>query len=162
MTAWVVNSLALFALLVAQAYDPPQSITLGDIQVRLFYKGTGRLSEDVLSRKQEFVFHNTIIGEGDAEESADDLLISVPMSAGKFGTADDNHKYTDSPVEIVARDVEGKVLGRRMYKGVLTSYEGTEHKVLWLNDVTCAGRVTITARYARTTKTANLVMGCGE
>lgn len=57
---------------------------MGEIQLRLFYKGSGRLSDDILSRKEEFVFHNTIIGEGDAVEAADDVLISVEMSAGKL------------------------------------------------------------------------------
>ncbi len=135
---------------------------MGEIEVRLFYKGTGRLSENVLGKKQEFAFHNTIIGEGDAEEYADDLLVSVTMSAGKFGTPEANHKYAGAPVELVASDSTGKVLGRRVHKGVLTSYEGTERKVLWLNDVTCAGRVIVTATYGQQTKTAKLILGCGE
>ena len=137
-------------------------MTLGDIEVRLFYKETGRLSEDILAQKREFVFHNTIIGEGDAVEAADDLLVSVVMSSGKFGKLEDNQKGVQSPVELIARDANGKVLGRRVHPSVLTSFGGTETKTLWLNDVTCAGEVTLTATFAGQTRSARLVMGCGE
>jgi hypothetical protein len=158
----VSSSIAgLLVALLAQS-DPASTITLGEIEVRLFYKGTGRLSEDLLSRKQEFLFHNAVIGEGDAEEPADDLMISVKMSTASRGKADDNQKFVDSPVEIVARDAKGKVLGRRVHDTVLTSYEGTEHKVLWLNDVTCAGEVRVTATFGKQTKSATLSLGCGE
>lgn len=153
---------ALIVALLAAQSSPTSTVELGDIEVRLFYKETGRLSEDILGRKKEFTFHNTIIGAGDAEESADDILVTVEMNAGKFGTPEDNHQFIDSPVEIVARDRTGKVLGRRVHQTVLTSNEGVEHKVLWLNDVTCAGEVTITATFAGKSKTARLEMGCGE
>lgn len=149
-------------LAMAAQTDPSSSVTLGDIEARLYYKETGRLSDNVLSRGKEFLFHNTIIGEGDAEEYADDLLIAVPLSTGKLGDPLASHKFIDSPVEIVARDASGKVLGRRVHKDVLTSYRGTEYKVLWLNDVTCAGDVTVTASYAGQKKSVKLEMGCGE
>ena len=117
--AWGASKMSFaIALFLAQA-TTGQGVTLGDLQVRLFYKETGRLSEDVLSRKTEFVFHNTVIGEGDAEEAADDLLVSAVLSAGKFGRPEDNEKFVESPVVIVARDRTGKVIGRRSYPNVL-------------------------------------------
>ena len=155
------SMLNLLLVVLAQPADP-EGISLGDIEARLFYKETGRLSEDILSRREEFIFHNTIIGEGSAEEAADDLLISVEMSAGKFGSAEQNHRYLETPVTIVARDSRGRILGQRTHGSVLTSYRGSEHKVLWLNDATCAGDVTITATFGRQTKTATLPMHCGE
>lgn len=153
--------LVILALLALQAEAAPQ-ITLGPIEARLFYKETGRLSENILGQTEEFYFHNTIIGEGSAEEAADDLLVSVEMSAGRFGTPDDNHQFVEMPVTIEARDSQGRILGRRVHDTVLTSYRGSEHKVLWLNDVTCAGEVTLTATFGRQRQSATLVMGCGE
>jgi hypothetical protein len=82
----------LGALLLTGQAAPPPGVVLGDIEVRPFYKETGRLSEDILSRKRDFVFHNTIIGEGDAVEAGDDLLVSVVLSSGKFGKPEDNQK----------------------------------------------------------------------
>ena len=153
-------AVALLALLAPS--DTASTVTLGEIEARLFYKETGRLSEDLLSRKKEFWFHNAVIGEGDAEEAADDMMISVKITTANPGTAEDNHKFVDSPVEIVARDSEGKLLGRRVHDTVLTSYAGAEHKILWLNDVTCAGDVKVTATFGKQTKTATLSLGCGE
>lgn len=150
----------LASLTMAQA-SPPEA-TLGDIEARLFYKETGRLSDDLLSRRKPFGFHNTIIGEGDAEEAADDLLIVVTIDSGKWGKPEENQKFIERPVEIVARGKDGKVLGRRVFPSVLTSSGGTERKALWLNDVTCAGDVTITATFAGQRKNATLGMGCGE
>ncbi|MEG3085640.1 hypothetical protein U1707_18520 [Sphingomonas sp. PB2P12] len=152
----------LGALLLTAQAAPPSGVVLGDIEVRLFYKETGRLSEDILSRKRDFVFHNTIIGEGDAVEAADDLLVSVVLSSGKFGKPEDNQKGVQSPVELVARGANGKLLGRRVHPSVLTSFGGTETKTLWLNDVTCSGEITITATFAGQTKSTRFVMGCGE
>lgn len=155
----MISLLLLGAIL---ANEPAAPIELGAIEARLFYKESGRLSDDILARKEPFVFHNTIIGEGDAEEYADDLLISVTMSAGRFGAPEDKHKGSDAQVVLVAHDAKGKVLGRRVHRSVLTGANGFERKVLWLNDVTCAGDVFITATFLNTRKTAKLTMGCGE
>ena len=70
------------------------------------------------------MFHNTIIGEGDAVEAADDLLVPVVLSSGKSGKPEDNQKGVQSPVELVARGANGKVLGRRVHPSVLTSFGG--------------------------------------
>ncbi len=156
----MIAELAAFLALLQSA--PPSAVQLGEVEVRLFYKSSGRLSDNVLSRREPFVFHNAIIGEGDLEEPADDLLVSVQMTAGRFGAPEDKHRYADAPVELVAVDAAGKILGRRVHDSVLTSLMGTEHKVLWLNDVTCAGEVTITATYAGQRKNATVNMGCGE
>lgn len=137
-------------------------VELGDIEVRLFYTETGRLSDNVLTDPDGFAFHNTIIGEGSAEEAADDILVSVSLTSGKFGSPEDNQVFLDSPVELLALDSEGNVFARRTHDAVLTSYKGTTHKVLWLADVTCKGQVTLIARFQNQTKSASLRMGCGE
>lgn len=137
-------------------------IEMSDVQARLFYSETGRFSDDILARKKAFTFWNTIIGAGDAEENADDLLVSVSLSAGKFGTPEDNEQNIDGPLTIKATDARGKVLGSRTFKNMLTGVGGSTTLPLWLNDVTCAGRVTVEARFAGKTKTAVLEMDCGE
>lgn len=150
--------LGLAALAVASA----PHIEMGDIQARLFYSETGRLSDDLLARKKPFVFWNTIIGEGDAEENADDLFVSIALSVGKFGTPEENEQNLDAPLTITATDEKGKVLGLRTARNLLTGRRGSTTVGLWLSDVTCAGAVTIQARYADQVKTAVLKMACGE
>jgi hypothetical protein len=145
--------LALAALAAASAAH----IEMSDIQARLFYSETARLSDDLLARKKPFVFWNTIIGEGDAEENADDLVVSVTLRADEG-----NEQNIDGPLIIKAMDEKGKVLGTRIARNLLTSRRGSTTVGLWLNDVTCAGTVTIQARYAGQVKTAVLKMACGE
>jgi hypothetical protein len=145
--------LALAALAAAST----SKIEMSDIQARLFYSETARLSDDLLARKKPFVFWNTIIGEGDAEENADDLLVSVTLRA-----AEGNEQNVAGPLTIRATDEKGKTLGTRTARNLLTSRRGSTTVGLWLNDVTCAGAVTIQARYADQVKTAVLTMACGE
>jgi|tagenome__1003787_1003787.scaffolds.fasta_scaffold20933079_3 hypothetical protein len=152
----------MFLALAAVAAASAAHIEMSDIQARLFYSETGRLSDDLLARKKQFVFWNTIIGEGDAEENADDLLVSVTLSAGKFGTPEENEQNLDAPLTIKATDEKGQVLGMRTARNLLTGRRGSTTVGLWLNDVTCAGAVTVQARYADQVKTAVLKMACGE
>lgn len=149
-------------LAIAMAAASTAHIEMSEIQARLFYSESGRLSDDVLARKKPFVFWNTIIGEGDAEQNADDLLVSVTLSAGKFGTPEENERNLDGVLTIKATDQNGKVLGIRTAKNLLTSVRGSTTVGLWLNDVTCAGAVTVQARYADQVKSAVLKMACGE
>ncbi len=150
----------IFVLALVAASTVP--IEMSDIQVRLFYSETGRLSDDVLSRKKPFVFWNTIIGEGDAEENADDLMVSVTLSAGKFGSPEENERNLDGVLTIKATDPNGEVLGIRTAKNLLTGTGGSTTVGLWLNDVTCAGTVTVQARYAGQVKSTVLMLACGE
>jgi len=150
----------MFALaLIAAAAS---HIEMSGIQARLFYSETGRLSDDLLARKKPFVFWNTIIGEGDAEENADDLLVSVTLSAGKFGAPEENERNVDGPLTIKATDEKGKLLGYRTFKNMLTGVGGSTTLGLWLNDVTCAGTVKVQARFAGQFRSAVLEMYCGE
>lgn len=140
--------------------DPPSSIRLDRVEARLFYEETGRLSDDLLNRPEPFVGWNTIIGEGDAEEAANDMLITVRLEADKFG--DKPEKYVDSAVEVAVKNAKGKVLGSRKWPSVLTSGKGVAVLPLWVANVGCAGALTITARYNGTAKSGRLELDCGE
>ena len=144
----------------AQAATEKDNVSLGKIQIRLFYKETGRLSEDLFSRQEPFVFFNTIIGEGDAEEAADDLLISIVLDSGKWEA--DNQKFLNEPVTLIAKSADGKIIAQRRFASVLTSHDGRETKALWLQDATCMGDVTITASFRNQLQRAQISMGCGE
>jgi hypothetical protein len=152
----VIAFLALAAL-APEGSDPAASVELDRVEAYLFYKGTGRLSDDLLNRVKEFAGWNAIIGEGDAEEPADDLVV-----AARLTSLDGTEKYVAGPVELSVRNGKGKVIGSRTWKGVLTSKDGAVVLPLWLNDVGCAGELKFTARYNGTTKAAHLALDCGE
>jgi hypothetical protein len=147
--------LALAAALLLPAVADAQQV--GRIRAHLVYEETGRLSEDLVARP-DFAAWNTIIGSGEAEEPANDVLVMVEVIAASGG-----EENISTPLEIVARGEDGRVLGRRRFRDSLyTSEQGRVWKALWLPDSTCAGRIDITATITGRARSAQLNLGCGE
>ncbi len=145
-------SAALLLALAAQAAPPP--VRLGEIRMHLFYQATGRLSRDI-SPPTEFSAWNTIIGGGEAEEPADDLLLVVELR----GAAE---QRAEAPLRIQARDGRGRLLGDRRFEGLYTSPAGRTYSPLWLRGVGCAGEIRVTATLGRETASETLTLNCGE
>src|SRR5688572_28996874 len=99
----------IFLAAVALAQEPPATASMVDlerVEARLYYQHSGRLSDNLLGRDKEFVGWNTIIGEGDAEENADDLLVAVRVRAHE-----DEQTIIAGPVTLKVTDFQDKVLG---------------------------------------------------
>ncbi len=124
------------------------------ITAQLYYEYSGTLSENIAA-PAEFALWNTIIGEGDAKEPADDVLVTVFLrgKAELVGFA---------PLKIVAKDAKGKVLGQRNAEPTLADKDGKAAAALMLYDVGCAGKVTITAMMGKSWKTSIIDFACGE
>jgi hypothetical protein len=144
-------SVLLAAMLAVPAAAPEPRV--GAFRMQLFYENSGRLSKDI-SPPVEFTGWNTIIGEGSAEEAANDLMVSVEVR-GPPG------EFIEQPLTLVAR-AKGKVLARRSFDGLLTNVQGRTWRALWLNDVGCAGRIEVTATIGRSTRKSELSLDCGE
>ena len=137
---------------------------IGRIRAHLVYEETGRLSPDILSQP-DFLAWNTIIGEGSAEEIANDLLVLVEVIGSTGG-----EENIDGPLEISVRRGEGLTVGRpsgnanarRRFDSLLTSDQGRVWKALFLPDVGCAGRLEIAATIGRSTRRATLDLVCGD
>lgn len=142
--AWLVGSAA-------------QAATVERIRAHLVYEETGRLSADILSAP-DFVAWDTIIGEGSAEEIANDLLVLVRVRGRGTGEAEN----IEEPLEIVARSGDRVLARRRFADSLLTAGDGTIWKSLFLPDIGCADEVTISATIGRSTRTATLNLDCGE
>ncbi|HEX8622069.1 MAG TPA: hypothetical protein VF718_08860 [Allosphingosinicella sp.] len=140
----------LAALAAAQPAPPP---TVGKIRMQLFYEDSGRLSADI-SPPSDFSGWNTVIGEGSAEEPANDLLVTVELVTGAV-------ESVAEPLTVTVRG-NRKVLGQRRFADVLTSADGRTWKALWLTDVGCAGHVEVTATIGRSTRKAAVSLDCGE
>lgn len=150
-------ALALGLATHASAAEPAPAVRIGSIQARLWYALSGKLSDDLLARKEPFVGWNTVIGEGGVAEPATDLLLDVTM----LGTGVDEQSIED-PLEIRVTDKAGKMLASRRFPYMLLPYKGALHNPLWLRDVGCAGELTIQAHFRKQVKTASLVLDCGE
>ena len=143
----------LLAALLA-APSAPASPSVGAIRMQLFYEESGRLSRDI-APPADFTGWNTVIGEGSAEEAANDLLVLVEVR----GPAVEN---IAQPLSVVARGASGKVVGQRRFANLLTNAQGRTWKALWLADVGCAGRIEVTAMIGRSTRKSAVSLDCGE
>lgn len=145
-----------FAWVAATAFmlaTPATAAEIDAIRLHLFYEATGRLSPDIAS-PASFTAWNTIIGEGDAEEPASDLLVAVVVRA-------DGHQFIETPLRIRATNAEGRLLGERVFDAVLTSDEGVTVKPLWLSDVGCE-EINVIASMGSSHAETRLVLDCGE
>lgn len=140
------GSTELHAEAVAVHLDRPQ--------VRLWYEESGRLSEDIAPPKT-LTLWNTIIGEGDVEENANDALFTVHVRT----TGEQN---VDQPLLLTATDKAGKTLAQRTFKSILTSKEGDAVLPLWVRDIGCAGTVVFSARIGTERQSFSIDFPCGE
>lgn len=160
----MMRSLTLLALisLASPASAKGTPVKLGPIRAQLFYKNSGKLSPDVLSLANKFVFWNTIIGEGDAAEPADDMVVSVGVTSAGTGVGETREANLKDPIKIVAVDEKGKVLGSRIFGNVFINSAGVSILPMWLRDSTCWRKITVIASYKEQHSRAVLQMACGE
>lgn len=125
---------------------------VSDIQIHLLYEESGRLSADI-SADPSFTAFNTIIGEGSAEENANDLLVTAVIEGpGEHNLA--------TPLILTIRNEQGRVLARRRIAGMLAG-ERT-FRSLAVYDAGCAGTLTVTAQLGASTRSEQVALVCGE
>jgi hypothetical protein len=146
--------MSLLAVLVALQAVQPAAAALGEIRMHLFYEETGRLSPDI-SPPRDFSAWNTVIGGGEAEEPANDLLVVVEIKT-------EGQQNVSTPLRVVARGGDGRLLGERRFTGALTSEAGRVYSPLWLRDATCAGEIRVTATFGSQSRSETLSLHCGE
>ena len=76
-------------LLVTQVSVAEAKVSVEHISARLVGGKTGALSRDMLDPAQPFETWNSGIGEGDAHEPSDDILVTVKFKLEKRGEAHD-------------------------------------------------------------------------
>lgn len=148
--------LALLLLAGAPADPAPPRAEIESIRIQLYYELSGTFSPNIAS-PSSFSGWNTVIGEGDAKEQAQDVLVTVRLkSDGSDGF------LTGAPLIITARNRAGKVIGSRTVRDILVPYKGTVSSALWLHNATCAGLLRIEARMGKQVKTTTASLACGE
>ncbi|HEX7820078.1 MAG TPA: hypothetical protein VF463_05605 [Sphingobium sp.] len=135
----------------AQTPAPPM---IEHVSMRLFYIYSGTLSGDI-APPASFTGWNTIIGEGDAREAAEDMLVTVRLR----GTPESGHF---PPVFIEAKNGKGQVVGAREATPDLTDINGRAHVAMMLHGIGCAGRLTITVRMGKAVQKSSVNLDCGE
>ncbi len=125
------------------------------IEAHLFYEYTGRLSGNV-APPAEFSFWNTVIGEGSAEEAANDVLITVTISAepGSYFDAD------ALTITVVNTD-DKSVVAERSITGLLIPMTGSTTKAIYVTDTTCR-ELEVVATLGASTLSNTIPFACGE
>jgi hypothetical protein len=147
----------LFFATSAAAQEAAPNVVLGPLTAQLYYKFSGLLSSDLLSRKPPFSGWNTVIGEGDATEPAEDLLVAVTLKS-----ATEEEAFLEDKLELWVENEEGTVIARRDFEGVLVPHQGSVASPLWVSNVGCAGLLELHARYQEQEQIAELRLYCGE
>ncbi len=152
----IAASAAALAVMAAPAAtaQTPAPIKLERIRVQLIYETSGTLSPDI-APPADFSLWNIVIGEGSAAEPASDFLVGVELR-----TADDQANAT-TPLKVVVRDEDGKVLATRTFDAVFLD----EHRAvrsLLVPNATCAGPVVIEASFGAQKLRTTMDFACGE
>jgi hypothetical protein len=154
----MIRSLVIAGFLIGAA-TPAENRPVRDsdfrivnIEARLLYERSGRLSVDVTADPKPALW-NTIIGEGSAEENADDLLVTAVV-------AGPGEHSSQAPLTITAMDARGKILGTRRIGGMLL--QSRTYRSLLLHDVGCAGTLKLTAQLGASRRTETIELACGE
>lgn len=151
---------ALLLLLVPAsptlAAPKDDGIRIGAVRAHLYYQRSGVLSEDLVAWRPHFNGWNTVIGEGDAEEPAENLLV-VATVVNPGGEAWLNEKLT-----LRVTGEKGRQIKERVFSGLLLADKGTLHLPMWLDDAGCIGPVTISATFRGKSVAGTLQLMCGE
>lgn len=125
------------------------------IRAYLFYERSGRLSKNI-APPASFSGFNTMIGEGDAEEPAEDILIAVELSGPK-------DEYLKQPLTISVSYPTGKRAGskREFRDGILFGEGGKVTKAVYAENATCSP-LRVAATVGRSAKSITIDFKCGE
>lgn len=135
-------------------------VAVESIKAQLFLERSGRLSDDLVGAKK--ALRNTVIGEGDAGEPADALLVTLTFSGAKNTKSSDKIARDLASVTVRQQARTGeKILLKRVYGGFLFGEQGRIHKAFLLDNATCAP-LEVEVKVGRSRKEAKLDFSCGE
>lgn len=145
---------SVLAMMLAMQAAADGGGRLGEIRMQLVYTESGRLSRDI-SPPNAFTGWNTVIGEGDAGQPANDMQVSVELRT-------DGPRNVRTPVTLTARRAGGRTIATRTFNNTLTSADGRAVLSLRLADIGCAGRIRVTATMGRQSRSEEIELDCGE
>ncbi len=141
---------------VAPAFAAPDDgVHIGELRAHLFYQRSGVLSEDLIARKPRFNGWNTAIGEGDAKEPSENLLVVATL----VNPGDET--FLNEKVILRVTDEMDELVKVKEYNGLLLSDKGTLQLPMWLDSAECLGPITISATFRDKTATGTLDLLCG-
>ncbi len=167
--AALVTALALTGPAMAQKARPKAAepakeegvsgpIGLKDMKIQLFLEKSGTLSENLVGTKKAFV--NTVLGEGEAGEPADAVLITLVFEGTKNSRASDKLARDLAQVKVTQATKAGtRIVLNRVYGGFIFGDTGLAHKALIIDNATC-DPLEVEAKIGKTRKLAKIDFSC--
>ena len=158
ITRPILSLVALFCAAsladTAQAKGQATAAKIDELRVQLFYERSGALSPSI-APPAKFEAWNTMIGEGDAKEPANDLIVSAVLSVKT------DQANVSTPFRITVKGKGGKVLAERTFKGLFFS-GGKVVKAVLVPNAACAGPLNVEASLGAERKRTSVTLACGE
>jgi hypothetical protein len=131
---WIAGFLLLLAVLpTVEACTRDRPVTpiygVAEIQARLFYSNSGRLSGNIVDNPG-FSLWNVIIGEGSAEGPSDQMLVQVRVVGPPRAVAE------EITLRVIARTAKRTLLNKRVQVGQINS-AGRYYAGFWLDGIGC-------------------------
>ncbi len=157
-------SLAVLAAFLACISAPVMAQTSGiviqDVKMQLFLERTGTLSENIVGVKK--TFFNTVLGQGDAGEPADAVLVTLIFQGPKNSKGSDKIARDLAQVKVTQHAKTGpRTLLNRVYGGFLFGENGLAHKAFLIDNATCSP-LEIEAKLGRSRKQVKIDFKCDE
>lgn len=144
---------AVTAAIALMASGAAFALEIEKIEARVFLTGSASLSDNVAAGSGVNLW-NTVIGEGDIAEPANDVLVIVTV-AGEAGSFDAG----TLTIDITGHD--GKALASRKIEGLLLGSAGKVSHGVYVTDATC-NALTVKAAIGKSEKTIEVPFACGE
>jgi hypothetical protein len=152
-TALATTTLALTTSASAQ-------VAVDDIKIQLFLERSGTLSENIVGSKKTYA--NTPLGEGDAGEPADAVVVTLIFSGAKNAVSSDKIARDVASITVTQAAKTGpKILLRRAYGGFRFGESGKIHKAFTLDNATCAP-LEVDVKVGKTRKNVKVPFSCKE
>jgi hypothetical protein len=146
----------LLAALPAAAQTPAARVTVEAISVQAFLQRSGKFTENLVGTKK--ALFNSVIGEGDIGEPAEDVLVTVTFG-GRENPSGVPDKAATVTISWAAAGKKEQI--RRAEGGFLFGANGRFSKTYLLRNATCSP-ITVEAAAGDSRRTATVSFRCGE
>lgn len=148
-----MRRLAVTAAAAILAAGSAAALQVDSIEAKVFLSYSATLSQNVAEGSGVNLW-NTVIGEGEINEPANDVLIVVNVSA-------DPGSFDAGTLTIEVTGHDGKLVASRKIEGLLIGPEGKVSKAVYIEDATC-NELKVKASVGKSEKTVGVPFACGE
>lgn len=135
-------------------------VAVEDVRIQIFGERSGAFSENLVGSRK--TFKNTVRGEGDAGEPAEQVLVTLVFTGPKNSRSSDKIARDLASVTVTQSAKTGpRTLLKRAYGGFQFGESGRYHKAFMLDNATCAP-LEVDVRLGRSRKTAKIDFACDD